>query len=143
MKHCKKCGQEKPLSCFYKHPKMGDGYLNFCKECVKERVASHRTKNAERIREYDRERAKTPHRRNEMLRRCAIFRAKNPDKYKAHLGVSNALKCGRVVRQPCELCGEVKSVAHHGDYSRPLAVVWLCYVCHAAVHNQRVIVRPF
>ena len=29
---------------------------------------------------------------------------------------------GRLIRQPCEVCGEVKSQAHHGDYGKPLDV---------------------
>jgi hypothetical protein len=33
---------------------------------------------------------------------------------------------GKVKRQPCEMCGAPKAEAHHEDYSKPLAVEWLC-----------------
>lgn len=45
MKKCFKCGAQKPLSQFYKHPAMGDGHLGKCKECAKNDVKSNYREN--------------------------------------------------------------------------------------------------
>ena len=35
VKNCIICGTLKPLDDYYKHPQMGDGHLNKCKDCTK------------------------------------------------------------------------------------------------------------
>jgi hypothetical protein len=54
-----------------------------------------------------------------------------------NLLVHLALKSGKLIRQPCEVCGAVKTDAHHDDYSQPLAVRWLCRSHHKKHHAKR------
>lgn len=43
---------------------------------------------------------------------------------------------GKLVPQPCEKCGSLKSEKHHHDYSKPLEVEWLCRPCHLQWHRD-------
>lgn len=63
------------------------------------------------------------------------YRENNPDRHAAHLAVRNALRRGEIARQPCEVCAEPLSEAHHDDYSKPLSVRWLCKPHHLAEHR--------
>jgi len=62
------------------------------------------------------------------------WRNNNPEKYKAHRIVQEAIRLGVLVKQPC-ICGEKDSLGHHPDYSKPLEVVWLCDPCHKIIHQ--------
>jgi len=134
-KTCRRCNCEKPIADFYKHSRMLDGHLNICKPCVKTRVKTHRREN-DSVREYDIWRYHNhPHRKARITQRCQDYRKNNPEKYKAHTAVSNAIKRGQLIRQPCEVCGDEKSHAHHDDYSKPLNVKWLCALHHLRLHH--------
>ena len=63
----------------------------------------------------------------------AKYRDRHREKLLAHNAVTYALKMGRLLRQPCWVCGEVAQ-AHHPDYDRPLDVVWLCDPHHKQAH---------
>lgn len=43
---------------------------------------------------------------------------------------------GKLIPQPCP-CGSSNVEMHHPDYSRPLAVIWMCRPCHMAEHRTR------
>ena len=58
---------------------------------------------------------------------------RNIPKIRARWRASRALRDGRLTRQPCEVCGSLRTEMHHDDYSRPLDVRWLCKVHHEAV----------
>lgn len=135
-KKCFKCKTVKPLTEFYTHSKMADGHLNKCKECTKNDVAQHRSENIEKIRAYDRERGKHPERAKAAAQISSAWRKADIRRGRAHRAVTNAVRSGKLVRQPCERCGEIKSLAHHEDYDKPLEVVWLCQPCHKQRHKE-------
>lgn len=66
----------------------------------------------------------------------------NPEKVSAHQKVYHALSRGWLVKQPCEICGSLKSEAHHEDYSMPLLVRWLCRQDHKNVERGVIILEP-
>lgn len=138
MKQCFKCGDQKPLSEFYKHPRMADGHLGKCKTCTKQDVHEHRHgKGRERVLAHDLDRAKTPER---IARRAATvekWEREHPDRKRAQVALNNAVRDGRVLKWPtCSMpdCSSTRPVAHHPDYARPLDVVWLCQAHHKQAH---------
>lgn len=135
-KKCFKCNTVKPLEDFYKHSQMLDGHVNKCKECNKNDVTANRNKNIERIRAYDRARSKEQHRIKANTEITRAWRAEDKRRSAAHSRVSRAIRNGSLVRQPCIRCGEVKSLAHHEDYDKPLDVMWLCQPCHKQRHKE-------
>lgn len=133
-KQCFKCLQTKDLSEFYTHPEMADGYLGKCKECTK--LDSRKGNRSLRAKEHDRERNQKPERKAARKVYVQKWRENNPDGYKAHNALNNALRDGKIKKpKHCSECGaKGKLHAHHEDYSKPLAVDWLCVQCHAK-HN--------
>jgi hypothetical protein len=128
MKTCTACQQSKALADFYRHPKIADGHLSQCKACVKTRVRQHRRLN-ESVREYDRKRGA-----RQSTTDLQSYRERYPDAYRAHTAVSNAVRDGRLKKEPCLFCNDERVHGHHRDYSEPLVVIWLCARCHHRLH---------
>lgn len=134
-KQCFKCGEVKPISGFYRHPKMADGHLNKCKDCTKKDVRSHRIDSAESVRAYDRERAKRPEAVARRKSYAERYQQDHRERRAAHYKVNNAVRDGKLAKRPCAFCGAADNLeAHHHDYSRPLDVTWLCTPCHRRFH---------
>lgn len=53
-----------------------------------------------------------------------------------HKLVRKAIRNGDLVQQPCEVCGDENSVAHHEDYDKPLEVRWFCRKHHFKRHRE-------
>lgn len=153
MKHksCMKCGEIKPLTAFYKHPKMSDGTVNKCKECNKKDVRENREKKIDYYQEYDKSRAMRPDRVSARVvyqstprGRVASTAAKtrwaesNAIKRVAKIQVSNAVRDGRIIKpKECENCKKTGRIhGHHDDYAYPLSVRWLCPKCHSEWHKE-------
>lgn len=125
-----------------------------CKDCVKARSKEryHRLAkdpefiNAERKRTrernqrlgYNEKYKKLRTRQREQILRDAksSWIARNPEKRRVHIITDNAIRDGRLVREPCKICGSKKVQAHHDDYTKPLDVIWLCAKHHAELHNR-------
>lgn len=107
MKKCIKCGEEKNIEYFYKHPKTKDGRLNKCIECCKENTKKNlirKSKNpewleSERIRhreKYYRLGYKDRHKPNRESKKKAMskYREKYPEKIRAVRASSSIKKKG-------------------------------------------------
>jgi hypothetical protein len=57
-------------------------------------------------------------------------RQRNSIKVLARNRVYKAIKSGKLIKQPCHVCGDPNSQAHHTDYTKPLMVEWLCRKHH-------------
>lgn len=137
MKRCFKCRQKKLKSQFYKHPAMADGLLGKCKSCTKKDVRERYydpTKTLQ-IREYERLRNQTAHRKNKRAQYLRTARKRYPGKNRARWKVRTALERGKLIRLPCKKCG-AKAQAHHTDYRKPLEVIWLCTTHHKEIHKK-------
>lgn len=149
MKTCKGCGIEKENDDFYVLAGNRDGLTGKCRVCIRDGVRKNRADHVDYYREFDRQRSNDENRvagriaynqteRGREVRSVSVktWIDNNPDKRKAQNAVNNAIRDGRLFRQPCEECGSMKVHGHHADYSKPLEVQWLCAACHTKEHKM-------
>lgn len=137
MKICKDCNIVKPLTEFYKHKGMADGFLNNCKDCKIVYQSKYRVENIEEVREYDIARSKTIKRKLHIQKVADRSNKNHPEKFLARRAVRNEIRSGRLVKKPCAICSDFNWVhAHHEDYSKPLEIIWLCPAHHSERHKQ-------
>lgn len=60
------------------------------------------------------------------LERNAKYRKAHPDRARAKDWIGYAIRKGRYVRLPCQVCGEGPGLARIDDASKPHGVIWLC-----------------
>jgi hypothetical protein len=116
---------------------MADGHLGKCKECTKadshKRFASKLMEPEWAIKERKRQREKEEKRRVLGLVKPPSIK-RQPKKNKANEIMGNAVRSGKLIKLPCQVCGNQRTQGHHEDYSKPLDVVWLCTRHHADRH---------
>ena len=134
---CPHCDIERACSQFDRANKHGVP-VGWCKSCQKKYSQRYYQENREdRIATTERWREKNTMTedyrtgRREYARR---YRAANPARTKAQTRVTTEIHAGRLLPQPCILCGD-KGVAHHEDYSKPLEIIWLCITHHMSLHR--------
>ena len=138
---CISCSQCLPSEAFYSDARNTNGLKSECKRChCKTAIA---TRDPEKARLAAREsmrrsRMKDPEKFRARDREASRFRPRD-ERVRARQALNEAVRIGAVVRpRDCSRCGTICRVqAHHHDYSLPLAVVWLCAVCHAVEHAAR------
>src|SRR5438128_11621047 len=108
-KTCFKCGITQTLDNFYKHSRMSDGHIGKCKTCNKKDVQENYALRRQQYSEYDQKRRQRPERKQKQLEYQRQRRQREPEKDKARYAVSNAVRDGRLTKQPCEVCGDSKS----------------------------------
>ena len=147
MKTCSTCGKEKELTEYYK------GYAK-CKTCfyevIKKYRASERGKEVRRKetinarlsgkKQIRQKRYETTEKGKELYKKYYAKRYKTPEgklRQAAKNAVKYGLRVGKIVKEPCFICGSEKSVAHHSSYAKDmrLAVTWLCTAHHNEIHN--------
>ena len=140
VKECFRCRELKPIDAFYRHPTMADGRLGKCKECTKADSTANRKDNLPQVQDYDRKRAKGPHRKAQEADRQRRQRRDHPEKNAARCAIRRAIRNGNLVRpEVCQRCGGLAPEAHHAAYRRQLDVDWLCFKCHRETHGQTII----
>ena len=134
-KKCSCCGKLKPIADYQKRFASIDGLTASCRSCLSVR---------------DKNRANAPHRieaRKIYAKTADGIKAsnaakqkwtiKNSDRKAASQMVCNAVRDGRLIREPCSVCGsEYRIHGHHEDYSKPLKVIWLCPQHHRDIHSR-------
>ncbi len=135
-KTCTKCGEAKLLADFYKDNNHADGLYSRCKKCHNALTRTGYRLHFKSRQACGKRYSQSAIGKAAMARSIMKQRAHHPLRFKVRKAVSNAIQVGHLVPQPCEVCGEGKTQAHHDDYNKPLEVRWLCHKHHCKEHGN-------
>lgn len=121
-----------------KHAEEKAAYDKIYKERNKEKIAKKKRQYRIKKRDILNEKQKE-YTANHKEERAAYYKeyiTRFPNKIKAQRVLQYAVQRGIILREPCEVCGEIKTEAHHPDYAKPLDVMWLCSHHHKTWHLE-------
>ena len=120
-KLCFKCGIERPITDFYKHPQMKDGRLNKCMSCTKNDVRTKYIKDMEDENYVEKQRK----RGREKYKRLGYSTRKSA--HSENKGTAKHLKLKGLLLSGHE--------AHHWNYNYPIDVFILNRRHHKLIHK--------
>jgi hypothetical protein len=133
LRTCRKCGETKPITEYHKKSSGRGGRDSRCRSCIntakrhRERYREDRDARLEQMRVYSR-----------TKRKYKKEWGKVGSPQWARITLRNAVRLGKIKKPRfCSRCGAPGILhAHHDDYSKPLAVDWLCSFCHGERHRK-------
>jgi hypothetical protein len=126
--YCHECKNERSrLKSFIedRRPKNKEGRKTTCSHCGREKEGSYLNESYCAHCKYYKKKLLRPYRSDEQKLKDAARK----------LAYKKIME-GSLVRQPCEVCEEIKVDAHHDDYSKPFDVRWLCKKHHREHHDR-------
>lgn len=108
----------------------------YYKKWYSENYKKYYEKNKDKLNERNRTRAQTESGKAIERKKYENRRKRSPEKIRARQQCRRAVRSGKLLQLPCEVCGDEKSFGHHDDYSKPLDVRWLCGFHHQEYHNN-------
>jgi len=139
-KPCRKCGIVKPIFDFSVHKKMPNGRLHTCKTCRNIYLKEYRQTpagKAARQKEKQYPEIKKRYKQSDKGKIASAKYRPSKERMAAKNAVRYALRTGKILKQPCFVCGE-NAAAHHSSYAPEmrLVVTWLCTRHHNDLHIE-------
>ncbi|GAB1444371.1 hypothetical protein MASR2M39_32290 [Ignavibacteriales bacterium] len=75
------------------------------------------------------------------MRKAKLGKGMNKEEYRkrrlVRIRTHHAVERGLINKEPCSICGDTESFAHHENYDKPFDVIWLCRQHHTEVHVKK------